>query len=455
MMKLAGKRILVVGMARSGVAAAQLLMHNGAIPVLSDRKKENAFTHELDELKGTACEFRLGEDPVVLLDSVDGLVISPGVPIDAPVVTAARENGVPMVGELELAASLLNGDMVAISGTNGKTTTTTLLGKIFENAGRVTHVAGNIGYPLSAVALESRKEDMTVVEVSSFQLESIKTFHPHVAALLNITEDHLNRHGTMAQYIRLKQRIFENQTANDYAVLNMDDPTLVKMVPKIKSQVAFFSRTQPVENGAFVDNGKIVWQWQGARRAICDADQILIPGPHNLENALAATAMACALGVPAPVIRHTLQSFTGVEHRIEKVRVFEGVTYINDSKGTNVDSTIKAVQSMKAPTVILLGGYDKHTDFMPLCREMITSGMIAHAVVMGETSRQIREQLEEAGYTAITQAYSMQDAVDKARRLAVPGGNVLLSPACASFDMFQDYEQRGRVFKEIVNGLHE
>ncbi len=271
MMKLAGKRILVVGMARSGVAAALLLMHNGAIPVLSDRKKENAFTHELDELKGTACEFRLGEDPVVLLDSVDGLVISPGVPIDAPVVTAARENGVPMVGELELAASLLNGDMVAISGTNGKTTTTTLLGKIFENAGRVTHVAGNIGYPLSAVALESRKEDMTVVEVSSFQLESIKTFHPHVAALLNITEDHLNRHGTMAQYIRLKQRIFENQTANDYAVLNMDDPTLVKMVPKIKSQVAFFSRTQPVENGAFVDNGKIVWQWQGARRAICDA----------------------------------------------------------------------------------------------------------------------------------------------------------------------------------------
>ena len=455
MMKLAGKRILVVGMARSGVAAAQLLMHNGAIPVLSDRKKENAFTHELDELKGTACEFRLGEDPVVLLDSVDGLVISPGVPIDAPVVTAARENGVRMVGELELAASLLNGYMVAISGTNGKTTTTTLLGKIFENAGRVTHVAGNIGYPLSAVALESRKEDMTVVEVSSFQLESIKTFHPHVAALLNITEDHLNRHGTMAQYIRLKQRIFENQTANDYAVLNMDDPTLVKMVPKIKSQVAFFSRTQPVENGAFVDNGKIVWQWQGARRAICDADQILIPGPHNLENALAATAMACALGVPAPVIRHTLQSFTGVEHRIEKVRVFEGVTYINDSKGTNVDSTIKAVQSMKVPTVILLGGYDKHTDFMPLCREMITSGMIAHAVVMGETSRQIREQLEEAGYTAITQAYSMQDAVDKARRLAVPGGNVLLSPACASFDMFQDYEQRGRVFKEIVNGLHE
>lgn len=453
-MKLANKRILVVGMARSGVAAAQLLLENGATPVLSDRKPEDAFGGELDALRGTACEFRLAEDPVRLLSEVDGLVISPGVPIDAPVVLAAKEQGIPMVGELELAWSLLQGEVLAISGTNGKTTTTTLLGKIFENAGRVTHVAGNIGYPLSAVAMKSKKDDVAVVEVSSFQLESIKTFHPHVAALLNITEDHLNRHGTMAQYIRLKQRIFENQTGRDYAVLNMDDPVLFKMAGKVKSQVAFFSRTQPVENGAFVEDGKIVWQWNGARRTICDAEQILIPGPHNLENALAATAMACAMGVPAPVIRHTLQSFSGVEHRIEKVRVFQGVTYINDSKGTNVDSTIKAVQSMKAPTVLLLGGYDKHTDFMPLCREIIASGRIDDVVVMGETARQIREQLEEAGYDRITQAYSLRDAVDKARALAVSGGNVLLSPACASFDMFRDYEHRGAVFKEIVNALN-
>ena len=406
-MKLANKRILVVGMARSGVAAAQLLLENGATPVLSDRKPEDAFGGELDALRGTACEFRLAEDPVRLLSEVDGLVISPGVPIDAPVVLAAKEQGIPMVGELELAWSLLQGEVLAISGTNGKTTTTTLLGKIFENAGRVTHVAGNIGSPLSAVAMKSKKDDVVVVEVSSFQLESIKTFHPHVAALLNITEDHLNRHGT-----------------------------------------------QPVENGAFVEDGKIVWQWNGARRTICDAEQILIPGPHNLENALAATAMACAMGVPAPVIRHTLQSFSGVEHRIEKVRVFQGVTYINDSKGTNVDSTIKAVQSMKAPTVLLLGGYDKHTDFMPLCREIIASGRIDDVVVMGETARQIREQLEEAGYDRITQAYSLRDAVDKARALAVSGGNVLLSPACASFDMFRDYEHRGAVFKEIVNALN-
>ena len=452
-MKLEGKRILVVGMARSGIAVAELLLKHGAVPVLNDRKKEDAFGHDLDSLRGTAAEFRLGEDPLAVLGECDGLIISPGVPITAPVVVAAQEKGIPMVGELEAAYQKLAGDVLAISGTNGKTTTTTLLGKIFENAGRKTHVAGNIGYPLSSVAQEAAKQDVTVIEVSSFQLESIETFHPHVAALLNITEDHLNRHGTMEEYIRLKQRMFENQTAEDCAVLNMDDPTLVKMAPAIKAQIAFFSRTQKVENGAFVEDGKIVWQWNGARSVICDTDQILIPGPHNLENALAATAMACFAGVPAPVIRHTLMNFTGVEHRIEKVRVVDGVTYINDSKGTNVDSTIKAVQSMKAPTVIILGGYDKHTDFMPLCREIVASPWMRHVVVMGETARQIREQLEEAGYSSITKAYSMEDAVEKSRALAVSGGNVLLSPACASFDMFRDYEQRGDVFKQIVNEL--
>lgn len=447
------KRVLIVGMARSGIAAAQLLLSHGAIPILYDMKKADAFGDALLPLRGTACEFHLGEDPFVLLDSCDSVVISPGVPIDAPVVKAAKEQGVPLIGELELAYSLMQGEVLAISGTNGKTTTTTLLGKMFENAGRITYVAGNIGYPLSSVALTSKKNDVVVVEVSSFQLESIKTFRPCVGALLNITEDHLNRHGTMEQYIRLKQRLFENQTVDDVAVLNMDDPVLFKMADKMKSRVAFFSRTQSVQNGACVEDGKIVWRWDGLIKPICDADQILIPGPHNLENALAATAMAASRGIPAAVIRHTLQSFTGVEHRIEKVRVFEGVTYINDSKGTNVDSTIKAVQSMKVPTVLILGGYDKHTEFMPLCKEIAVSAMISQIVVMGETARQITQTLEEAGYHNITQAYSMEDAVKKARKLAVSGGNVLLSPACASFDMFRDFEHRGHVFKEIVTKL--
>ena len=447
------KRVMVVGMARSGVAAAQLLLSHGAIPVLYDEKKADAFGDTLIPLKDTACEFHLGEDPFVLMDKCDSVVISPGVPIDAPIVKAAKEQGLPIVGELELAFSLLQGEVLAISGTNGKTTTTTLLGKMFENAGRITHVAGNIGYPLSSVALISKKSDVVVVEVSSFQLESIRTFHPCVAALLNITEDHLNRHGTMEQYIRLKQRIFENQTPQDIAVLNMDDPILVKMADKVKANVAFFSRTQYVSNGACVEDGKIVWRWDGLTKPICDADQILIPGPHNLENALAATAMAASRGVPSAVIRHTLQSFTGVEHRIEKVRVLDGVTYINDSKGTNVDSTIKAVLSMKAPTVLILGGYDKHTDFMPLCKVIVASGVISQILVIGETARQIAKTLNEAGYHNITQGFSMEDVVQKARQLAVSGGNVLLSPACASFDMFRDFEHRGQVFKEIVTQL--
>lgn len=452
-MKYENKRVLVVGMARSGIAAAELLLHHGARPVLADNRKLDAFEGELDCLKNTPCEFRLGEDQAALVKGVDAVVISPGVPLDAPVVLAAREAGVPLIGELELAASLLQGEMVAVTGTNGKTTTVTLIGKMFENAGRVTHVAGNIGYPLSAVALKAKKEDVTVAEVSSFQLETIKTFHPRVAALLNITEDHLNRHGTMTQYIKLKQRIFENQTAADVAVLNLEDPLVSKMSDKMGGRVAMFSRLRSVEQGACVENEKIVWKWNGECKPICSADSVLIPGPHNLENALAATAVAATMGVPMPVIRHTLQSFTGVEHRIEKVRVFQGVMYINDSKGTNVDSTMKAVQSMKSPTVLLLGGYDKHTDFRPLCTEINKSGLITEVVVMGQTAKQISQTLLECGYEHITRAYSMEDAVDKARGLAISGGNVLLSPACASFDMFRDYEQRGEVFKEIVNKL--
>ncbi|NLV57228.1 MAG: UDP-N-acetylmuramoyl-L-alanine--D-glutamate ligase [Clostridiales bacterium] len=452
-MRVEKKRVLVVGMARSGVAAARLLIHNGAVPILSDTKDLESFGSQLDELKDTGCEFRLGKDPVSLLSDADLVVISPGVPIDAPIVSAAKEKAIPLIGEMELAYLLLQGQVLAITGTNGKTTTVTLLGKMFENAGYMTYVAGNIGYPLSTVALKSKKDDIIVTEVSSFQLESIKTFQPHVAAMLNITEDHLNRHGTMAQYAKLKQRIFENQSETDIAVLNLDDPTVARMAPKLKGNVLFFSRNQKVAEGACVENQKVVFVSKGVSQPVCDVDMILIPGPHNLENALAATAMAASLGVPLAVIRHTLQSFTGVEHRIEKVRVFQGVVYINDSKGTNVDSTIKAVQSMKSPTVLILGGYDKHADFLPLCKEIVDSGMIHDVVLVGQTAQQIQRNLEEVGYTRTTRVYSMKEAIDMARSLARQGGNVLLSPACASFDMFRDYEHRGEVFKELVNQL--
>lgn len=447
------KRVLIIGMARSGIAAAKLLLKAGGIPILSDSRAEEAFGTDLDELRGTACEFHLGEDTLVLLDNADIVVISPGVPITAPVVQRAKENGIPVLGELEFAYTLLLGSLSAISGTNGKTTTTTLLSEIYKKAGIVSCACGNIGYPISAVALDSQPNDVTIAEVSSFQLESISSFHPHVAALLNITEDHLNRHGTMAEYIRMKQRLFERQTALDYAVLNDADETLHAMAANLPSKVVWFSRTRELDEGAFVRDGMIIWKWKEKEYPICRADELLIPGPHNLENALAAVAMACCDHVPYDAIAAVLQTFAGVEHRIEKVRVLQGVTYINDSKGTNVDSTIKAIESMTRPTVMILGGYDKHTDFMPMCTCIMNHEMIRHAVLIGTTAPQIERQLKESGFTSVSHANSLQNAVEQSRKVAADGWNVLLSPACASFDMFKDFEQRGRVFKDIVNHL--
>ncbi len=447
------KNVMVVGMARSGVAAAQLLVKHGATPFLVDQKKREDLRISLDELDTLPVRWHLGEEPETLFDQVDAIVISPGVPIQTPFVVKAREKGLPVIAELELGYQLAEGTVVAISGTNGKTTTVSLLGEIFKNAGKLTFVAGNIGYPMCMAAMESRREDVIVAEVSSFQLESIDTFHPKVGALLNITEDHLNRHGTMQEYIRMKARLFENQNSQDVAVLNFDDPVLQEMAGQLTSRVAWFSRTQAVPLGAFVENGKIVCAWGGETRPVCDVDAVYIPGPHNLENALAATAVAVAMGVPAPVIRHSLRTFQGVEHRIERTRELNGVVYYNDSKGTNVDSTIKAVQTMKAPTVIMLGGYDKHTDFSPLAKEIVASPFMTHAVLLGQTAGQIEKALVDAGFGRITHATTLKDAIDKARAHAVSGGNVLFSPACASFDMFTDYEQRGRIFKEIVNAL--
>ncbi len=452
-MDYANKKVLVVGMARSGVAAAQLLVKHGARVTINDSKTREDLGEALAPLTGLPIAEKLGMPAAQALEGMDALVISPGIPDTVPFVKQAKEQGMYVTGELELAYQLAPGEMVAVTGTNGKTTTVSLLGEIFKNAGRVTHVVGNIGYPYSQAALDARKDDMFVCEVSSFQMETADTFHPKVAALLNITEDHLNRHGTMEEYIRMKMRMFQRQTEKDVAVFNGDDPMLLTLIPLVKSQVMLFSRKRQVENGAFVRDGQIILRWQGAEKPVCAAGEVRIPGPHNLENALAATCVAAAMGVPAPVIRHSLRTFKGVEHRIEFVRELHGVRYINDSKGTNVDSTIKAVQTMERPTAIILGGYDKHCDFTPLVKEMKASPHIRGAVLIGVTADQIEKTLEDNGFTTILRADSMEDAIAKCRTLADEGWNVLLSPACASFDMFSDYEARGRIFKDIVNKL--
>ena len=449
-----GKKVMVLGMARSGIAAAQLLLSRGAQPWLCDTRQEAAFDGALDELKAAGAVLCLGEDhPEDRLEGLDALVVSPGIPVTHPAVVRAKALGIEVMGEIELAYRESKGLLLAITGTNGKTTTTTLLGEIFKNAGKRTHVVGNIGTPYSGAAIDMRPGDVTVCEISSFMMETSSKFHPSVSAVLNISEDHLNRHGTMEVYVGLKERIFENSGAEDWVVLNYDDPWTRDMANRAHCQVAWFSSRNPVPCGAFVQEGMIVFGSPESAKPVCPAAEVYIPGEHNLKNALAATAMAMLSGVPAPVIRHTLRTFKGVEHRIEFVRELDGVRFINDSKGTNVDSSIQAVRAMDRPTVLMLGGSDKEADLHPLCEE-ITRTPIIHCVLIGKTAPKWEAALEKVGYHAWTHAgYDFEKAVNLAFALAPEGGNVLLSPSCASFDMFKDYEERGRIFKDLVNAL--
>ncbi|MBQ8160607.1 MAG: UDP-N-acetylmuramoyl-L-alanine--D-glutamate ligase [Clostridia bacterium] len=458
-----GKSVLVAGMARSGIAAAELLSKKGASVTITDLKGEEELADELRPLNGLNIQRKLGRKTGEVLEEClksaaapDTLVLSPGIPSTLPFVKEARDRGVEVIAEIELAYRLSTGPVFAITGTNGKTTTTTLICEIFKAAGLDSVAVGNIGYPFSLAALEDSPERHYVCECSSFQMETVDGFHPHVAAFLNLTEDHLNRHGTMDEYARLKMRVFEQQEPDDFAVFNADDPALSDRIRKVQGHVLLFSRKEDdgrIEDGAFVRNGMVVYRFQGREEEILPAKDIYIPGPHNLENALAAVCFAGAIGIPASVIAQTLRTFRGVEHRIEWTRELDGVTYYNDSKGTNVDSTIRAVQTMDKNTVIILGGSDKHCDFSPLAQEIIRSGKILEAVIIGQTGDQIDETLRRFGYDHITRAKDMKEAVDVSRALAGDGWNVLLSPACASFDMFHDYEERGRIFKELVRGL--
>lgn len=448
------KRVLVCGMARSGIAAAKLLCRLGAHVTVNDAKAEAEFGQELDALRALGCDFRLGQAPDALIEGQEIMVISPGIAWAKPFVQRALAMGVAVMGELELGARLTRGALIAITGTNGKTTTTTLVGELFRATGRTTHVVGNIGYPITATAGDSTDDDVTVAEVSSYQCEGISEFHPQVGAVLNITEDHIARHGSMAVYVEMKRRIFAKQTGRDVAVFNADDPTCREMAKGLKAQIAWFSRREKVPYGAYVEDGYIILRMGELTQAVCRTDDVFIPGPHNLENALAAVTIAGVMGVPCETMREVLHTFRGVEHRIETVRTLEDVTWINDSKGTNVDSTQKAIDTMTRPTVLILGGSDKKVSFDPLAKTIAGAPQIMHCVLIGDTAEQIKAALDRAGYAQYTMTgYDFDQCIEACRRLAVPGGCVLLSPACASFDMFSDYEDRGRVFKEKVTAL--
>ena len=452
-MEIAGKTVLIIGYARSGIAAAKTLRSLGAAKIILNDAKAAGQLKNTEELNGEEYVWKLGMPADELVEGADMIVISPSVPPSISALKLAAEKGIPVYTEIELGYRLCQAQTVAITGTNGKTTTTTLTGQIFADAQRGHYVVGNIGLPYSTHSVEAKPSDVMVTEISSYQLECIIDFKAHVAALLNITPDHLNRHGSMENYIAVKKRVFENQTAEDYAVLNYDDETVRAMADTLKSKVVFFSRKHKLSQGVWVENGHVVFKVGAVCAEICACSEIYIKGGHNLENAMAAAAIGMLMGVSAQSIAYTLKTFRGVEHRIETVRTVKGVTFINDSKGTNPDSTVKAIQTMQQPTVLILGGYDKGGSFDELIAEY--TDRIEHTIVLGATKEKLEASLKKAGkpYTLI--AGDFEEAVNAAFAAAKPGWNVLLSPACASFDMFKDFEERGRVFKQIVNAMQE
>ena len=448
-MELANKRVLVVGLGRSGVASALFLSNKGARVTVTDEKPEAALQQYTSQLTGPGITIEAGGHSERTFKDQDLIVVSPGVPTDAPPLVQARSAGIPIIGEIELAAQFLPGPIAAITGANGKTTTTSLAGQIIARDGRPTLVGGNIGTAAISFVGEATPQTWIVLEVSSFQLETIKTFRPRVAAILNITPDHLDRHHTFEAYRDAKARIFENQREDDFTVLNADDATCKQLGARVHSELYWFSRKSRVTRGAFVHEGHIFWRDHDEQRRIMPVSEISLKGAHNLENVLAAVAMGILVGVQDEHIRAAVRDFKAVEHRLEYVATIHGVEYYNDSKATNVDATIKALESFPSGIHIILGGKDKDSDYKvlkPLLRERAK-----RVYTIGTAAEKIESQI--AGAAEIVRAKTLENAIRLASEHASKGDVVVLAPACASFDQFDNYEHRGRVFKELVHKL--
>ncbi|MBM3321673.1 MAG: UDP-N-acetylmuramoyl-L-alanine--D-glutamate ligase [Candidatus Eisenbacteria bacterium] len=446
------EKYLVLGTARSGRAAVDLLLRLGSVPLAYDRNEPPADqAPEFRAWEEEGARFHFGEPEPRLLDGIDRVVVSPGFPRDHAILREADARGIEVLSEIELAFRSSDCPLVAVTGTNGKSTTTELIGAILAKDGRRVAVAGNIGRALSGVVGPYRDPDLVVVEVSSFQLETIHSFRPRVAVLLNITEDHLDRHGSFEEYARIKARLFENQTSADWAILNYDDPACRALARNEAPRCAWISRSFYGRiPGVYLRYGEILSALEGEELVALERD-IAIPGPHNRTNALAAVAAAKVLGVPNAVIRETLRSFPGLEHRLERVAIVNGISFINDSKATNVESVAVALQSFDAPIVWIAGGRPKKPNFRDL-RDLV-SIHVRGLVLIGEARRLIDEAFPELPERCY--AHSMEQAVLLAYRMARKGDVVLLSPGCTSFDWFRDFEDRGRVFKEAVRGLAE
>jgi UDP-N-acetylmuramoylalanine--D-glutamate ligase len=447
-MEVKGKRVLVVGLGKSGVASALFLESRGARVTVSDSKSEDQLRNEIPALLDRGITVETGKHGERTFRDQDLIVVSPGVPANVGPLENARRLNIPIIGEIELTARFLQGNVVAITGSNGKTTTTTLTGEIIASGGRKTLVGGNIGTPAITFVEHSSPDTWVVLEISSFQLESIETFHPHISCILNITPDHLDRHGSMENYIAAKQRIFENQTAEDYAVLNADNDITRTLGVGLKPQVLWFSRQHAVERGAFVRDGVIFYR-NGAETEIMPVSEIALKGVHNVENVLAGVAIGMAAGVEPAAIRRAVKDFRAVEHRLEYVATLRGVQYYNDSKATNVDATMKALASFPANIHLILGGKDKGSDYSEL--NPLILERVKRVYTIGAAAAKIESQITHS--VPIISAQTLESAVRKAADLAVEGDVVLLAPACASFDQFPSYEVRGRVFKDLVQSL--
>jgi UDP-N-acetylmuramoylalanine--D-glutamate ligase len=471
-MDLNGKRVLVVGLGKSGVASALFLKKHGARVTVSDIKSGDELRNEIPVLLDHGITVETGGHGERTFRGQDLIVVSPGVPVDAPPLAQARALGGNVIGEVELAAQFLPGPIVAITGSNGKTTTTTLAGEIMTAGGLPTLVGGNIGTPAISLAERAKPETVIVLEISSFQLETIQTFRPKVAVVLNVTPDHLDRHRTFEVYADAKARIFENQQGSDFAILNADDATCVAMAARTRAQVFWFSRQKEVEQGAWVREGAIVFRdarkevkpapssgpdsvfiGLNERQTIMFVSEIPLKGAHNLENVLAAVCAGALLGCAPDKIRQAVKNFKAVEHRLEFVATVGGVDYYNDSKATNVDATIKALESFPANIHLILGGKDKGSDYTVL--NDLLRQRVKRVYTIGAAAAKIESQIvsSKGGGPELVHAETLENAIRKAHAASVAGDVVLLAPACASFDQFKNYEQRGKVFKEVVKGL--
>ena len=442
-MNLKDKKVLVVGLGKSGMAAYELLKKMGALVSLYDGNKEM-------KIESVDVPLYLGDLPEEMFSGFDCAVFSPGVPLDIPVARYLIHNMVPLIGDIELAWLMERGQVMGITGTNGKTTTTTLTGEIMRAYNQKTFVVGNIGNPYTKEVLKSEKDSVTVAEISSFQLETIDTFSPKVSAVLNITPDHLNRHGTMENYIDAKISITKNQGADQLCVLNYEDEVLRERARHMRCRTLFFSSRRKLSQGMYKDeNGNLVMAEDG--RVILNQKETRLPGDHNAENIMAALMMVFEMGVPEELAVEVVRNFQPVEHRVEFVKSVNGVDYYNDSKGTNPDAAIKGIQSMDRPTVLIGGGYDKGGDFSEWIRSF--DGRVKRLLLLGATKERIAQNAKDCGFTDYQFVDTLEEAVSTASELAAAGDAVLLSPACASWDMFDSYEQRGNMFKELVNGL--